>query len=170
MIRNTKRSFVVKRALAALFAATTVLSSAAALAEEEFEPFLDDYIPPISASFNAGYGARLMQQSRASANYRNLSMTPGGTFEEMRFTWHSRSEAGTIRVYDSAGNLVIEQEAASRRLGHSFPSVASGVDPEPRNTMGHWFNQSTAGTYWVHQVTILGLSAGSNSCETFHQT
>jgi uncharacterized repeat protein (TIGR02543 family) len=65
-------------------------------------------------------------------NYRNLSMTPGATQAEMRFTWHSGSPTGEIRI----GTQTVQ-------------SSARPLNPEARPGF----------SYFVHQVSVTGLAA-----------
>jgi len=121
----------------------------------------------------------------ASANYRSLNMTPGTTVDEMRWTWHSRSETadfslfananGTQRVNLVAGtNFIID----SRPLGSGALSVNEtdtwedgtqtrvvGLGGANAVGMTHdyqWFTSETSGVYWVHQVIVTGLDPATD--------
>jgi uncharacterized repeat protein (TIGR02543 family) len=67
-------------------------------------------------------------------NYRNLSMTPGTTQAEMRFTWHSGSPTGAIRI----GTQTVQSQPRP-------------LNPEARPGF----------SYFVHQVSFTGLSANT---------
>jgi hypothetical protein len=117
----------------------------------------------------------------ASANYRNLNMTPGTTVNEMRWTWHSRSETADFALFTDAGgttqvelvsgvNFVID----SRPLGSGTLSVnetdtwedggqtrVTGLGGANAVGMTHdyqWFTPESAGVYYVHQVIVIGLT------------
>jgi len=128
----------------------------------------------------------------ASANYRNLNMTPGTTVDEMRWTWHSRSETADFALFtDASGatrvslvygvNFVID----SRPLGSGTVAVgannfgpydtdmwadgsqtrATGLGGANAVGMTHdyqWFTPASAGVYWVHQVIVTGLDAATD--------
>ncbi|MCL2199105.1 MAG: metallophosphoesterase, partial [Defluviitaleaceae bacterium] len=125
----------------------------------------------------------------ASANYRNLNMTPGTTVNEMRWTWHSRSQAAGFALFtNAAGTAEVELNEGinfvidSRPLGSGTVSVGSGtydtddwVDGTQTraaglgggNTAGmqhdyQWFTPESAGTYWIHQVIVTGLNPATN--------
>jgi len=64
--------------------------------EEEVEPSADAIVFDLPT---------LQVVSRTDGYYRNLNLTAGGTVHEMRFTWHSQSPTGMIRLYE-AGAII----------------------------------------------------------------
>ncbi|MCL2357644.1 MAG: metallophosphoesterase [Defluviitaleaceae bacterium] len=128
----------------------------------------------------------------ASANYRNLNMTPGTTVDEMRWTWHSRSATADFALFTDAGgnspvaltpgaNFVID----SRPLGSGTVAVganlftaydtdtwADGLQTRQTglggaNAVGmthdyQWFTPESAGIYYIHQVIVTGLSPATD--------
>ncbi|MCL2235021.1 MAG: metallophosphoesterase [Defluviitaleaceae bacterium] len=139
----------------------------------------------ISPADRRATGPYAMQIEMSTANYRNLSITPGATVNEMRWTWHSRSEAGAIRIYQAGSNAPISLGGAvvtSRPLGYGLNSTLGVTDANPLGTGGlatglsprsavsegatgihsyPWFSyeEGTANDYWVHQITVFGLTA-----------
>jgi len=85
-------------------------------------------------------------------NYRNLNMTPGGDNSIMRFTWHSGSEAGSIRIWpqgnpDAARTIeTTSQVAESRR-----EAALNAATPLIPTRAGY--------AYFVHQVSVYELDA-----------
>ncbi|MCL2202073.1 MAG: hypothetical protein FWB75_08920, partial [Oscillospiraceae bacterium] len=53
------------------------------------QDFTETYAAPAGMEFLSAGGT----------TYRNLNLTPGGNVSEMRFTWHSHSPVGGVRVY-----------------------------------------------------------------------
>jgi len=130
-------------------------------------------------------GPYQLQVRLSRANYRNLSMTPGAFVTEMRWTWHSRSETGAIRVYPAGGTTPVSLGNAvvqSRPLGSGVDSTlgggvgqaaaGGGLDAgaqtraaPPDGASGilsyPWFTheEGTANNYWVHQIIVTGLTA-----------
>ena len=124
-----------------------------------------------------------LQVRLSAADYRNLTMTPGAFVTEMRWTWHSRSEIGAIRIYPAGGATPISLGGAvvqSRPLGYGVNStIGGGVGQAaaggglsagaqtraapPQGATGvvsyPWFTAATAGDYWVHQIVVTGLIA-----------
>ncbi|MCL1991836.1 MAG: fibronectin type III domain-containing protein, partial [Spirochaetes bacterium] len=81
-------------------------------------------------------------------HYRNLSLTPGGTVHEMRFTWQSLSPTGSIRLYHAgAGNPV-----------QTISSQTQSLDTRVADTV---FFPGEGGLYTVHHVTLTGLRPGA---------
>ena len=130
-------------------------------------------------------GPYQLQARLSVADYRSLSMTPGATVSEMRWTWHSRSETGAIRIYPAGSASPISLGGAavqSRPLGFGVDSAigggvgqaaaGGGLEPgaqtraaPPEGATGilsyPWFTDATAGDYWVHQIIATGLTAGA---------
>jgi len=130
-------------------------------------------------------GAYQLQVEMSRANYRNLTMTPGATVNEMRWTWHSRSQTSEIRIYAAGSNTPIDLGGAvvqTRSLGYSVNSnmggaagqaaIGGGLEPGaqtraavPAGASGilsyPWFTveEGTANDYWVHQIIVHGLTA-----------
>jgi hypothetical protein len=121
----------------------------------------------------------------ASANYRNLNMTPGTTVNEMRWTWHSRSpEAGFSLFTNAIGTSAVTLTHGvnfmidSRPLGSGVMSVlaadtwqnggqtrVTGIGGGNATGMTHdyqWFTEETSGEYWVHQVIVTDLIPATN--------
>ena len=128
----------------------------------------------------------------ASANYRNLSLTPGTTVDEMRWTWHSRSQSAGFALFtDAQGHNSVQLVSGvnfiidSRPLGSG--TVSNGMnnwvpydtdtwqDGDQTRTVGlgganavgmthdyQWFTPESAGVYWVHQVIVTGLNSATN--------
>lgn len=82
-------------------------------------------------------------------DYRNLNMTPGGDVTEMRFTWHSQSTTGSIRLYEAGGTTPLQTVNSRTRLLQS------------RSADTPWFPGVTQ-DYTVHQLTIEGLIADTD--------
>ncbi|MCL2578257.1 MAG: metallophosphoesterase family protein, partial [Defluviitaleaceae bacterium] len=55
----------------------------------------------------------------AELNYRNLSMTPGRTVNEMRFTWHSTSSEGSVqyRVWGASAWITVNSTSRTHHTG-----------------------------------------------------
>jgi hypothetical protein len=130
-------------------------------------------------------GPYQLQIELSTANYRNLTMTPGGYVTEMRWTWHSRSEIGTIRIYEVGSTTPIDLGGAivqSRPLGFGVNSTIGGGSGQavaggglvagaqtraaaPEGATGivsyPWFTyeEGTANDYWVHQIAVFVLTA-----------
>jgi len=128
-------------------------------------------------------GPYQLQVYLSRANYRNLTMTPGAHVTEMRWTWHSRSQTGAIRIYQTGSNIPIDLGEAvvqSRPLGYGVNSnmgggsgqaeIGGGLAPgaqtravAPAGATGilsyPWFTteEGTANNYWVHQIIVHGL-------------
>jgi len=130
-------------------------------------------------------GPYQLQVDLSTANYRNLTMTPGRFVTEMRWTWHSRSEVGEIQIFRAGSLRPINLDGAvvySRPLGmgvHESAIAVAGVNagglPEvefhhPRSAAPDgvsgilsypWFSdeEGTTGEYWVHQIIVTVLFA-----------
>ncbi|MCL2200929.1 MAG: metallophosphoesterase family protein, partial [Oscillospiraceae bacterium] len=138
-----------KRALALLLLVVLVLGTATAAFGYESGPgeHVEYAIGP-----NGHEGASLFaSRSIAGAgNYRNLNLTPGGTVEEMRFTWHSQSTTGGIRVYPAGGDTPVQV------------AVSTTQTLNTRSISSTWFPAwASTPDYTVHQVTITGLHPGT---------
>ncbi|MCL2285699.1 MAG: metallophosphoesterase, partial [Firmicutes bacterium] len=86
------------------------------------------------------------------SNYRNLTLNPGAVVNEMRFTWHSGSPTGSIRITNPQDTAwYAELPAVSR------PAVAHGGI----GAMGVTTNllpTRPGYTYYVHQVSVYNLA------------
>ena len=80
----------------------------------------------------------------SNQNYRNLNLHPGGEEDEMRFTWHSQSTTGSVRIYET-GSATLVQEV------HSTTQVLTA-----RSEDSIWFPGITP-DYTVHHVIVTGL-------------
>ena len=78
--------------------------------------------------------------------YRNLNLTPGGAVTEMRFTWHSQSPTGSLRLYDVGEQAPLQTVTSTTQV------------LESRSTHSTWFPGETP-DYTVHQITLTGLAA-----------
>jgi len=106
---------------------------------EGYEFIVDDTpIRPVAMAF------------AASQNYRNLNLTPGGTVTEMRFTWHSQSTSGSIRLYEAGSTTPL------RTTGSWATQVLTS-----RSANSTWFPGVTP-DYTVHQVILTGLTPQTN--------
>ena len=130
-------------------------------------------------------GPYQLQIHLSTANYRNLTLTPGRFVTEMRWTWHSRSEVGEIQIFPAGSATPIDLGGAvvySRPLGIGInqstiavAGVNAGGLPDaafhhPRSAAPAgvssilsypWFSdeEGTTGEYWVHQIIVTNLSA-----------
>jgi len=78
--------------------------------------------------------------------YRNLNLTPGGTVTEMRFTWHSKSPTGSLRLYAADGQTPLQTVTSTTQV------------LESRSNDSVWFPGETQ-DYTVHQITLTDLTA-----------
>ncbi|MCL2427209.1 MAG: metallophosphoesterase family protein [Oscillospiraceae bacterium] len=85
----------------------------------------------------------------ANPNYRNLNLTPGGAVSEMRFTWHSQSTSGSIRIYEAGSTTPLQTVGSTTRTLTS------------RSADSTWFPDVTP-DYTVHQVIVTGLAPETN--------
>jgi len=184
-----KRPSRFKRVTALVLAATLVLTAVPTFVVSQTRGV---NASTVSAAGNQLRGPYQHSLNMASANYRNLNLTPGTTVDEMRFTWHSRSaNAGFALFTDAAGrnavrltqgvNFVID----SRPLGSGTVAVGANnftaydtdtwadgsqtriVGLGGANAVGmthdyQWFTAASAGVYWVHQVIVTGLDPDTN--------
>jgi len=183
MLRRIRNSYVAKKATAVVLAAIMMLAiiPASFIAVEA----RDDGWTALSPASRRTTGPYQLQIAQSSANYRSLSMTPGTFVTEMRWTWHSRSEIGTIRIYPAGSATPINLGGAtvqSRPLGYGVDSTMGGAAGQaaaggglaagaqtraaaPEGATGvvsyPWFTyeEGTANDYWVHQIIVTGLVA-----------
>ena len=77
--------------------------------------------------------------------YRSLSLTTGGDVTEMRFTWQSQSETGSIRLYEAGGTIPVQ----------SGDSTTQTLDTRVADTI---YFPGEGEVSIVHQVTFRGLT------------
>ncbi|MCL2224083.1 MAG: metallophosphoesterase [Defluviitaleaceae bacterium] len=80
--------------------------------------------------------------------FRALNLIPGGSVNEMRFSWHMPFETGYLRIYEYGETTPVQTIATTGR--------------ETTYRMGHpWFFGHTAQTqaYYIHQIAVEGLRA-----------
>jgi len=185
MLSKIRNNHVVKKVTAVALATSMVL----AIAPIQFIASAQDEGQAAWASLSPAErretGPYQLQIAQSTANYRNLSMTPGTYVTEMRWTWHSRSEVGTIRIYPVGSNTPISLGGAtvqSRPLGYGVDSTIGGgtgqaaaggglaagaqtraaIDEGATGIVSYpWFTyeEGTANDYWVHQIIVNGLAA-----------
>ena len=197
MLKKVRHRRLKKAAALLVVAAISLGLVPASFAEQSGTPeggYIARLAQVMAASSNSGQLRGPYQNSldMASANYRNLNMTPGTTVDEMRWTWHSRSESAGFALYtNAAGTNAVELVPGvnfvldSRPLGSG--TVSNGMnnwtpydtdtweDGAQTRTAGlgganavgmthdyQWFTPESAGVYWVHQVIVTGLSPATN--------
>ena len=186
MLKRIRNIHVSRKALALVLVALLTLGVVPVAfvtgAENETEGWV-----MLSPPERRATGPYQLQVNLSGANYRNLSMTPGTFVTEMRWTWHSRSETGTIRIYPVGGATPINLNGAvvqSRPLGYGVATnvggaagqaaIGGGLAPgaQTRAAVAEgatgvlsypWFTdeEGTANDYFVHQVIVTGLTAGT---------
>ena len=137
IVSSVKRSLVILLALFMLISMFPI----AALATVAESPLKSETVPilrPLSA--NRGQ------------NYRNLGLTPGGNVEEMRFTWHSGSPTGRIRITNPnvSGWYLEIASTATPLVAHEGTEFMGSVANLQPGRPGY--------TYFVHHVTANGLT------------
>ncbi|MCL2169085.1 MAG: metallophosphoesterase [Defluviitaleaceae bacterium] len=180
----------VKRAASVVLAGIMVLGAVPAALGASGD--VQSYVPEssfwgnsISPSDRRATGPYALQIELSQANYRNLTMTPGASVNEMRWTWHSRSEVGGIRIYQAGSTTPISLGGAqvfSRPLGYGITSALGVTAALPLGSGGieqgaqtrqavadgatgihsyPWFSveEGTANDYFVHQISVHGLTA-----------
>ena len=131
---------VSKCVLAALLAVTHVAPANVFANEASTELPVVAEVPVIQTSTVTG------------SNYRNLNLTPGATNTQMRFTWHSGSEMGAIRIWpqgDEASALVVD--STNTRPHDTRTSGSGNLGGEPN----WWFDHDYV--YFVHQLEVTDL-------------
>jgi hypothetical protein len=93
----------------------------------------------------------LAQAAVRGTNYRNLSLNPGAGNAEMRFTWHSGSPTGSIRISNPNGaDWVLTSENPRPVEAHQ----GTGGMGEAGNILP----TRTGFTYWLHMVAVYDLA------------
>ncbi|MCL2427585.1 MAG: hypothetical protein FWD05_14775, partial [Oscillospiraceae bacterium] len=189
MLKKIRNHRVSKSAVALLLVAVMafgIVPSAfyAVFAAGEAVPASNE-LASLSPSDRRATGPYQLQVDLSTAHYRSLSMTPGAFVTEMRWTWHSRSETGAIRIYEAGSTTSIDLGGArvqSRPLGYGVDSTIGGGTGQAAAGGGldagaqtraaapvgadgivsyPWFSyeEGTANDYWVHQIIVFGLTA-----------
>jgi|GEM_PF-880842 len=104
------------------------------------QDFTETYAAPAGMEFLSAGGT----------TYRNLNLTPGGNVSEMRFTWHSHSPVGGVRVYvagDMSAPVAVANSSTQLLTSRSADTFYfPGVTPD----------------YTVHQAIVTGLVGETN--------
>jgi hypothetical protein len=99
MLKKAKKRNVVLKKTAALFTAAVMLLG---LVPTTFATQVNATGAEMFSSSDLLKGPYQNSLNMASANYRNLNITPGTTVDEMRWTWHSRSETAGFTLFTNA--------------------------------------------------------------------
>ena len=138
-----------KRALTLLLAITIILGTmtvAFGATRDEHEEYYNS-----TSDFYGQAEASMVTSQNSTANYRNLNLTPGGTVNEMRFTWHSQSVVGSIRIYAAGEETPLQ----------TVNSTTQTLDTRSINST--WFPAwASTPIYTVHQVTVVNLLPETN--------
>ena len=129
--QSAKRILAVLLALVMVF---TVLPSAAVVTAAEDEPEIAEEQPDVRGQ-----------------NYRNIALNPGATVEEMRFTWHSGSPTGSIRITN------LDDAGWYRELTSAAQPLAVHQGTGPMGTDTDMFPGRPGYTYYVHQAAVYDL-------------
>jgi len=185
MLRKIQNAHISKKAVAMILALVTVLAIVPTVFVADAQTAQDVTWTALSPTERRATGPYQLQIELSTANYRSLNMTPGTYVTEMRWTWHSRSETGAIRIYEAGRTTPIDLGGAvvqSRPLGHGVDSTIGGGTGQaaagggldagaqtraaaPEGADGiisyPWFTseEGTANNYWVHQIIVTGLTA-----------
>jgi len=84
-----------------------------------------------------------LQPPIRGSNYRNLNMTPATDDTEMRFTWHSGSPTGSLRIRAQGSTQWREVPSANPR-------------ELTNRTASDWYENNYI--YYVHQLSVTGLA------------
>ncbi|MCL2563412.1 MAG: metallophosphoesterase, partial [Oscillospiraceae bacterium] len=122
-------------------------------------------------AFGTGYEAAeevsatyesIVPASTRGSNYRNLSLTPGATTTEMRFTWHSGSPTGSIRIThatEPARTIATTPNVPVQAREEAMNLTAAAGAPSGMGGTGHI--PTRAGySYFLHQAAAYDLTPG----------
>jgi len=84
------------------------------------------------------------------SDYRNLTLNPGATNSEMRFTWHSGSPTGSIVITNPTGSDWILTSVGIPAEAHAGVAASMGIATNVLPTRPGF-------TYYVHQVSVYDL-------------
>ena len=100
-------------------------------------------------SFSVSIGANVQRGS----DYRNLSMNPGATVNEMRFTFHSGHQQARLVIENPNGENWVLSSNGREAVAHA------GIGP--MGTRTNLLPTRPGFEYFVHQVAAYDLEAGS---------